>query len=72
MDLEQMQQWLERLESRQAFQDELIESLNQTIIKLNDQVDRQQAQIEYLGKRVAAQAPSNLAHESEETPPPHY
>ncbi|GLS83344.1 SlyX family protein [Paraferrimonas haliotis] len=72
MEQTSVQLLAEKLESRQAFQDELIDSLNQEVIRLSEQVQKQQVQIEYLAKRLAAHAPSNLASEQDETPPPHY
>lgn len=71
-----METWEERLaelEIRLAWQDELVQSLNDTVAKLNDRLDLQQAQLKLLYQRLnekasAENAPFNPANEI----PPHY
>lgn len=63
---------LEELENKQAFQDDTIEQLNEEITALNLKQAMFKRQIELLAEKVSSNKGSNLADESEETPPPHY
>ena len=63
---------MDELETRLAFQDELINTLS-------DQVTQQELDIrklwdakQHLKKQLSEIAPSNLKREDEEAPPPHY
>lgn len=63
---------LDELETRLAFQDDLINTLS-------DQVARQEMDIRelweakrLLNKQLKEVSPSNIKREDEETPPPHY
>lgn len=63
---------VDELETRLAFQDD-------TIATLNDQLARQELDIrqlweakQYLKKQLTELAPSNIRPQHEETPPPHY
>ncbi|MCL1037145.1 SlyX family protein [Shewanella corallii] len=67
-----LQTQLDELETRIAFQDGTIEELNMELIKLNDLVARQQYQMQLIVDKLRAIEPSNMASQSEETPPPHY
>lgn len=60
------------LEIRLTHLEDTIEVLNQTIIKQHDEIDILQLQVSILEKKVKASQASPVAHESEETPPPHY
>ena len=61
------------LEIRLTHLEETIEVLNTTIIKQHNDINLLQFQIDVLEKKLkAAQSSSPIAHESEETPPPHY
>ncbi len=61
------------LEIRLTHLEETIEVLNNTVIKQHDAIDLLQLQVSILDKKLkAAQSSSPIAHESEETPPPHY
>ena len=69
---ENLQARLDELETRLAFQDELINTLS-------DQLARQELDIrklweakQHLNKQLLEIAPSNIRREDEETPPPHY
>ena len=70
--MDSLQQQIDELETKLAFQDLTVEQLNQEVIKLNDLLSRQQQQIQMLVGKLQAIAPSNIASQSEETPPPHY
>lgn len=70
--MQDIEQKLEDLETKIAFQDLTIEELNQEVIKLNDLVATQQQQMIYFVNKLKAMEPSNIASQAEETPPPHY
>jgi SlyX protein len=69
---EKLLQRLEELEHKQAFQDDTIEQLHQEIAALNLIQSTFKRQIELLAEKVKSTSSSNMADESEETPPPHY
>jgi SlyX protein len=60
------------LEIRLTHLEDTIDVLNQTIIEQHKLIDQLQLQISILEKKLKASAASNIAPESEETPPPHY
>jgi SlyX protein len=67
-----MDERITELEIRLTHIDDTIDVLNQTIIEQHKLIDQLQLQISILEKKLKASAASNIAHESEETPPPHY
>lgn len=67
-----MESRIEELESRIAFQDHTISELNEVIVHQQKQLDQLSREIHGLKDRFQAIASSNIRHESEETPPPHY
>ena len=68
-----MDQRVTELEIRLTHLEDTIDVLNQTIIKQRDEIYTLQVQIVELNKKLkATQTGSPVAHESEETPPPHY
>jgi len=68
----QLEQRIEDLEMKLAFQDDTIESLNQQVIRLNDLLADQQEKLRLLTSKLSQVEPSNIASQAEETPPPHY
>jgi len=60
------------LEIRLTHLEDTIETLNQTIIKQSDEINLLQLQVSILEKKIKSAQTSPVAHESEETPPPHY
>lgn len=72
IDTETLQQRLELLESRQAFQEVTIDDLNQVIIQHQREIAKLQEQIRILSGKLKAAQPSMIAPQSEEVPPPHY
>ena len=63
---------IEELESRIAFQDSTLEELNDVIVKQQFQIDKLEKNLEMLSAQLKNMAPSLVASEKEETPPPHY
>jgi len=62
---------IEALETRLAFQDDTIDSLNQTVTQLNDDVQILKAQLQFLAEKNRSDgAPS--ANPNEVEIPPHY
>ncbi len=68
----QLEQRIEELEMKLAFQESTIEALDQQVIKLNSLVEEQQEKLRILISKIQQVEPSNIATQAEETPPPHY
>lgn len=60
------------LECKQAFQEDLLETLNKIVIEQRQQIDILQEQIRILYYQIKSLQPSNVADLADETPPPHY
>lgn len=60
------------LQIRLTHQESTIDALNETIIKQQHTIDQLTLDVEALKQRIRTLAEANIAHESEETPPPHY
>ena len=67
-----MESRLTDLETRAAFQDDLLESLNRIVAEQQQQIDMLQQQVRLLYDQLRSMAPSNIATDAEETRPPHY
>lgn len=66
-----MQRELEELQARLTFQDDTIQSLNNTVIHQQQEIQELKLGLEELKERLLALAESTLER-SEEAPPPHY
>lgn len=60
------------MEIRITHQEATLQQLSDVIASQQKLIDGQTLQIEALKQQIAAQAQFNIAHASEETPPPHY
>lgn len=67
-----MEDRITELEIRLTHIEDTLDVLNETVIDQHKLIDQLQLQISLLEKKLKAVASSNIAHESEETPPPHY
>lgn len=67
-----IQDRLEQLETRLAFQDDTIEQLHQEIATLGVHSARLQAQLSILMQRLKDMQPSEMGNPGDEPPPPHY
>ena len=67
-----MENRVTELEIRLTHLEDTLEILNKTIIKQHQEIDLLQLQVANLEKKIKAAQSSPVAHESEETPPPHY
>ncbi len=60
------------LEMKVTFQENLLETLNHSLVEQQFVIDKMQVQLRYLANKLKDMQPSNIASRSEETPPPHY
>ncbi len=60
------------LETKIAFQESTIQDLNQTVTSLQAEMVLVNKRIQLLNDQIKQLQPSNIAHASEETLPPHY
>ncbi|KGD79556.1 MULTISPECIES: SlyX family protein [Tatumella] len=72
MQASEWEQRLEALESKIAFQELTIEELNQIVVRHEIEMAKMRDQFRMLAEKVKTAAPSLVAPQSEETPPPHY
>ena len=67
-----MDERVTELEIRLTHLEDTIDVLNHTVIEQHELIDRLQFQISVLEKRLKTVQENNIAHEKDETPPPHY
>ncbi|GAB3014376.1 SlyX family protein [Bowmanella dokdonensis] len=63
---------IELLQTKLAFQEDTLEKLNMALADQQKQLDRLTFQLRHVTDRLRAMQPSDIATDSEETPPPHY
>ena len=68
MNINDLIEKIETLETRQAFQEDTIESLNTVIIQLQKDIEAMQLKFKSMQEKVN----QSSSRESEEPPPPHY
>ena len=66
------QQQIDELQSKVAFQEHTIESLNQALSLQQGQLIELQRKLDFVVDKLKDLQQSNIANASEETPPPHY
>ncbi len=72
MDRERVEDRMDEMESRLAFQEDHIQELNDIITRLQLEVMTLNERLEESERRIQEITPSLLKPSSEETPPPHY
>lgn len=70
--IQQLNQKIEDLECKAAFQEQTIEELNDALSQQQILISKMQHQMKYVVGKVKNIDGSNLADPTEETPPPHY
>jgi len=60
------------LQIRLTHQESTIEALNEVIIQQQKAIDHLTLTVTQINERMRAMTDSNIAHQSDETPPPHY
>lgn len=60
------------LETKIAFQELIIEELNQSLVEQQFAIDKLQTQMRHLAAKFKSTQMSQIASQAEETPPPHY
>jgi len=71
-DIKQIEQSIEALESRNAFQDDIIEQLNKELKIHQDEIFELKAQLKIIANRVKDSQQSGMDKQDIEPPPPHY
>ena len=64
--------YIEELQMKVAFQEHTIEALSEALASQQKQLDDLAFKVGHVIDRVKSIEPSNIAKQSEETPPPHY
>ncbi|MBD2815605.1 SlyX family protein [Xenorhabdus sp. Flor] len=72
MVLSSLEQRFEQLETKLAYQEVTIEALNQEVRKQQVEIDKLKEQLKLMAERLKTHQSSIIAPLSEETPPPHY
>lgn len=68
----ELEQRIDDLEYKIAFQEQTIDDLNEALSQQQLLISQMQEQMRFVVGKIKSMNTSNLADESEETPPPHY
>ena len=68
----EIEEAVEQLEIKVAYQEHTIELLNEEITRQQRDIEKLRHTLDHVVKRVKAFEPSDIAKPSEEAPPPHY
>lgn len=68
----EINQQIEELQTKIAFQEDTIERLSDALAKQQFQLDDLTYKMKHMIERVQQMQPSNIARQEDETPPPHY
>ncbi len=60
------------LETRLAFQDHVVQELNDVVVRQQRELDELRRDIEMLRNQLKTLAPALVENRNDETPPPHY
>lgn len=71
-DIKSAHAYIEELQTKVAFQEHTIEALNEALSSQQHQLDELSYKLRHVVDRVKSIEPTNMAKESDETPPPHY
>jgi len=71
-DYQQLESRIIELETKLAFQDDTILQLNDIVAEQSQTLSALLREVYALRQLMKNLAPSHIAHQSEETPPPHY
>ena len=72
MNIEKIEPRIDALESRNAFQDDIIEQLNEELSIHQAEIASLKEQLSFLAKRIKDNTPSDNEINAVEPPPPHY
>ncbi|MDG1750984.1 MAG: SlyX family protein [Thalassotalea sp.] len=70
--IENIESSIEALESRNAFQDDIIEQLNNELTIHQEEISNLKSQLKLIASRIKDNTPSESITEEIEPPPPHY
>lgn len=68
----ELQQQIDELQNKLAFQEHTIDSLNNALTSQQAQMIKFERMLSAVTEKLKGLQPSNLADASQETPPPHY
>jgi len=72
LTIEQLEQSVEALESRNAFQDDVIEQLNNELAVHQEEIANLKIQLKLIATRLKETQPNTMGKVEDEPPPPHY
>ena len=71
-NIDRLSQSIEALESRNAFQDDVIEQLNNELTIHQEQIAELQVQLRLVANRIKSNSTEPMSEQDIEPPPPHY